>query len=173
MSFIAALLMRIPFLGTAATFLKGNLVYLRILAVVMLALFIAWAVYGKHKAEAALQQATTSFEQRLTVLEGVNQAHMATITNLEQLREKDAQALQGLMNDFRELTAKDALIRRRFKELEASDEEVRAYLNRPVPRQLACVLDGTCPNGYESRNANRKSQATRGAGKSLPGPSLP
>jgi hypothetical protein len=80
----------------------------------------------------------------------VNQAHEETIRELKDLRGQDAKALDGLLNDYKTLAESDSKVRTRLHHLETSNENVRNYLNLPVPAQLDCLLNDTCTADQDS-----------------------
>ena len=144
MTFLLSLIGKFPWLGTFAGFVstKGRLIieYILIAAVVTMAgaMLALWSV--KKHTDAKLE----TVQQRVTVLESENQRQETTIAYLKELRRKDAQALDGLMQDYRILAERDHKVRDRLKELERSNESVRNYLNRPLPAELKCLLNNTC-----------------------------
>lgn len=163
-----SLLSKIPFLGTAATFLtsKFRLVieYALIAAVVIIA-GVAVALWGaKKKTELVLAQTETRLttsESRLSTVESVNQANLETINQLTSLRSKDASAIDGLLTDYRSLSNNDTAVRTRLQTLERSNEAVRDYLNQPVPTELACLLNGTCATGDKGSDKDSATGAAK------------
>lgn len=83
-------------------------------------------------------------QQRMSIVEFVNDVHENRIGELKELRVKDAEALSGLMNDYRQLAVKDENVRRRLDSLETSNEIIRDYLNTPIPDDIKCLLDDSC-----------------------------
>lgn len=110
-----------------------------------------WSQKGK---QARQLQAT---EQRVTVLELVQEQNVATIEDLKRLRHNDARALDGLLTDFKELSARDTQVRQRLRILEQSNEAIRDYLDTPIPLELRCLLDATCYPGNGPGNQDRAS----------------
>lgn len=152
------LLSKIP----GVSWLTGNfrlvIEYALIAAVVSLA-GVAVALWGaKKNTEIVLSKTETRLtgaEARMTTLESVNQAHEATIVELKELRGQDAKALDGLLGDYKILAEADARVRTRLHNLETSNENVRNYLNLPVPAQLDCLLNDTCTPADQGRDKDR------------------
>jgi hypothetical protein len=109
---------------------------------------VAVSLWGaKAKTELVLAKTETRLnasENRMATLESVNQFHQETIKELKDLRGKDAQALDGLLTDYKMLAQSDSKVRTRLHRLENLNEGVRNYLNLPVPVELECVLNDTC-----------------------------
>jgi len=120
---------------------------------------VAVALWGaKKNTEIVLSKTETRLtgtEARMTTLESVNQAHEATIKDLKDLRGQDAKALDGLLNDYKLLAESDTKVRTRLHNLETSNENVRNYLNLPVPAQLDCLLNDTCTPANQGSNKDR------------------
>lgn len=137
--------------------------YLLIAAVVTLA-GVAVALWGaKKKTEIVLSKTETRLgatEGRVTTLESVNEAHEATIKELKDLRGQDAKALDGLLNDYKILAESDSKVRTRLHNLETSNENVRNYLNLPVPAQLDCLLNDTCTPADKGSDKDRAGKAS-------------
>jgi chromosome segregation ATPase len=147
------LLSKIP----GVSWLTGNfrlvIEYALIAGVITLA-GVAMTLWGaKAKTEIVLAKTETRLgatENRVTTLESVNQAHEETIRELKDLRGQDAKALDGLLNDYKTLAESDSKVRTRLHHLETSNENVRNYLNLPVPAQLDCLLNDTCTADQDS-----------------------
>lgn len=158
-----SLLSKIP----GVSWLTGNfrlvIEYVLIGTVVSLA-GVAVALWGaKAKTEVILAKTETRLgatEGRVTTLESVNQAHEETIKELKDLRGQDAKALDGLLNDYKLLAESDARVRTRLHSLETSNENVRNYLNLPVPAQLDCLLNDTCTPADKGSDKDRKGGAS-------------
>ena len=155
-----SLLSKIP----GVSWLTGNfrlvIEYALIAAVVSLA-GVAVALWGaKKNTEITLSKTETRLtgaESRMTTLESVNQAHEETIKELKDLRGQDAKALDGLLGDYKILAEADTRVRTRLHNLETSNENVRNYLNLPVPAQLDCLLNDTCTPADKGSDKDRKS----------------
>lgn len=158
-----SLLSKIP----GVSWLTGNfrlvIEYALIGAVVTLA-GVAVALWGaKKNTEITLSKTETRLtatEGRMTTLESVNEAHEKTIVELKELRGQDAKALDGLLGDYKILAEADSKVRTRLHNLETSNENVRNYLNLPVPAQLDCLLNDTCTPADKGSDENRKGGAS-------------
>lgn len=94
-----------------------------------------------------------------------NQMNSRTIVRLMELRQRDAEALKGLLDDNHMLYASDKQARDRVAALEREDESVRKYLSQPVPASLAGLLNSeTAGPGAEARTPSS------GSARTLPAP---
>jgi hypothetical protein len=100
-------------------------------------------------------------------VESVNQ-QQETIGELKELRLQDAQALTGLLTDYKVLADNDARARNRLATLEKSNETVRNYLNQRIPPDLACLLNNTCDTGNSGSDKGGTGSTSRGAGAAVP-----
>lgn len=150
-------LSKLPFIGKAVTFVtdKKRLVleYLLIAAVITIG-GAAFGLWLKTKAvENDLLQTQVTLESaksRLTAIEFTNEQQAGTIATLRDLRNKDAFAMQGLMSDYKRLSARDKYFRDQLKHLENTNAEVRSYLDTPIPSDLACLLNDCNKDGNQA-----------------------
>lgn len=153
-----SLLSKIPGVSWVTGNFRLVIEYALIATVVILA-GVAVALWGgKKKTEVVLAQTETRLtgaEARMTTLESVNEAHEETIKELKDLRGQDAKALDGLLSDYKMLAEADSRVRTRLHNLETSNENVRNYLNLPVPAQLDCLLNDTCTPADKGSNKDR------------------
>jgi cell division protein FtsB len=153
-----SLLSKIPGVSWVTGNFRLVIEYALIATVVTLA-GVAVALWGgKKKTEVVLAQTETRLtgaEARMTTLESVNEAHEETIKELKDLRGQDAKALDGLLSDYKMLAEADSRVRTRLHNLETSNENVRNYLNLPVPAQLDCLLNDTCTPADKGSNKDR------------------
>jgi uncharacterized membrane-anchored protein YhcB (DUF1043 family) len=105
----------------------------------------------------ALEDKLKETNKLVTSLEIANQTQDATIDDLKVLRNKDAQALDGLLNDYKSLASNDAVVRSRLSTLEKSNATVHDYLSQPLPAELTCLLNNTCS---KDSNKDRTSSPT-------------
>lgn len=173
---ITLLLTKLPWLATAWGFLKNKkrlvIEYVLIAIVVAVAGFTFTLWLSKIRTEKALAETRTDLvtvQGRLTAVESINQAQEATIGELKELRHADAQALTGLLTDYKVLAENDARARKRLDSLEKTNEAVRTYLNQRIPPDLACLLNGTCEAGNQGSDKDRAGNPARGAGAAVPG----
>ncbi len=152
------LISKLPFIGTALNFFiqKKRLVIEYLLIAILLG--TAGALVTLWLQKQGLDKRLESTLERVTVLEITTQQAEEAITNLKNMRARDARALEGLINDFKSLSEDDSRVRSRLKKLEASNETVRKYLDSPVPIALQCLLDGTCEDA--SGDKDRSPTAT-------------
>jgi hypothetical protein len=99
----------------------------------------------------------------------VNEAQGRAINEVERLRTIDATILSGLVKDLDASRNRNRVTLDRLQVLEKTNEQVRQYLNQPVPSSVSCLLDNSCsPNGDE--NGNRGEAPKPGAPGRVPGP---
>ncbi len=85
----------------------------------------------------------STVQERLDVVEDANSKNNQTIEQLKQLRIRDNKALQELVQNFQELSDINLAVKNKLRELEATNEVVRKYLNAPIPDSLRGLLNGT------------------------------
>lgn len=172
------LLSKLPFLATAATFVKTRsrlaIEYGLIAVLITVAGFTFSLWLSKGKTEKALSHAKSSLasvQGRLDSVEQINQTQEATIGELKELRLLDAQALTGLLSDYKSLSKSDTRARKRLDTLEKTNEVVRNYLDQRIPPDLVCLLNDTCRatgTGDTGRDENRATSSLLGIGSALP-----
>lgn len=144
MIFLLGLLTKIPFLGTAIGFVSSKKRLIIEYALIAVVLSLAAVTFTLWLQKRTTDQKLETVQASLTTLEVANQIQDKTIDDLKDLRKRDAHALDGLLSDFKVLAEHDNTVRRKLRNLETTNEAVRDYLNKPVPAELACVLDNTC-----------------------------
>lgn len=149
-------------LSGAATFVasKGRLIIeYALIAIVVTLCGVASALWvQKQRTAYTLAKTETRLvgaEGRITAVEGVNQAHEATIQDLKKLRGQDAKAIDGLITDYKGLSKSDEAARSRLQNLEKSNATVRTYLNQRVPAELTCLLNNTCAPADKDSHQDR------------------
>lgn len=172
---ITLLLTKLPWLASALGFMKNKkrlvIEYALIAVLVAVAGFTFTMWLSKERIEKSLlttQLELQTVSSRLNSVEEVNQAQEATISELKELRLKDAQALTGLLTDYKTLADNDYRARQRLSSLEKSNETVRNYLNQPIPPDLVCLLNNTCNAGNSGSDKDRAGSSSRGAGATVP-----
>ncbi len=143
-----AKLLAFPLIGKVAGFFtteRRSLIfgYVMILAVVVIGGFTVTLWASKNKVTNDLHTAQlklTAAEQRIDKVEMVNQAQEATISDLRELRLRDAKAVAGLFQDMDRLGERDARVRQQLTSLEKNNAAVRSYLDQPVPSDLRELL---------------------------------
>lgn len=147
-------LKKVPFLGTAISFVTGN----ARLAIeyVLIALAIAGAAtaitlwYRTHY----LETRNDELRERISNVEVINEAQDKTITDLQDLRKQDAAVMAGLVTDYAKLSKSDMAARKKLSDLEKQNANVRDYLDQPLPPELVCMLNNSC-TGAEAGGQNR------------------
>lgn len=119
----------------------------------LIALVIAASAFGlkmyiessKHeKLQLKTMVQLTALSKDLQEQKANNQLIADGLEHLGSMRQRDSAALAGLIHDLRVLSAKDESARKVLEELENRNDEVRSYLDTPIPVRLACVLNETC-----------------------------
>ena len=153
------LIVKVPWISNVVTLFTSKkrllLEYFLIALVVMIAgfTFTMWLQKGRLALSLAeTQTELVSVHDRLTVVETVNTQQEETIASLNELRVSDARALGSLITDYKFLAQNDLQARKRLDSLEQTNETVRTYLNQPVPLDLICLFDQTCPAGDKGSN---------------------
>lgn len=169
------LLAKLPFISTVAKFVTGKsrlaIEYGLIAVLIAVAGFTVNLWLSKLKTERDLLQTKTdlqSVQKRLVTVEGISQSQEVTISNLRELRLRDAQSLTGLLDDYKALSLSDARARKRLDSLERTNEAVRTYLDQRIPPDLVCLLDGTCATA--SGNTGSEGDRTPGSPKRVDPP---
>lgn len=172
---ITLLLTKLPWLASALGFFKHKtrlvIEYVLIAVIVAVAGFTFTMWLSKERTEKSLlttQNELQTVQQRLGAVESVNRQQQETIGELKELRLQDAQALTGLLTDYKVLADNDARARNRLVTLEKSNETVRNYLNRHIPPDLACLLNNTCDTGNSGSDKDGAGGTARGAGAAVP-----
>ena len=162
------LLSKVPFVGTAVSFVTGNIRL--VIEYVLIALVIACAASALtlwYRTN-ALEGKNETLIDRVSKVEGINEQQDATIVTLRDLRERDGKVINALVKDFDEILGSDTLRRKELRELETKDENVRAYLDQPLPSSLACLLNHTC--GSQGGDKDRAGKAAGGTAGSVQSP---
>lgn len=92
----------------------------------------------------SLEDENKNLYARVVSAEMINGAQDQTILQLKELREVDARMLAGLIQEYDKLTKADEEARQKITLLETRHENVRSFLDTPLPAELACVLNNTC-----------------------------
>lgn len=137
-------LKKVPFLGTAISFVTGNA------RLVIEYVLIALAIAGAATAIALwyrtnyLEARNDELRERVVNVEVINEAQDKTISDLQALRQQDAAVMAGLVTDYAKLSKSDAHARKKLSELEKQNANVRDYLDQPLPPELVCMLNNSC-----------------------------
>lgn len=145
--------------------------YLLIALVVVIGGAVTALWWNKKQVEYKLTQTQLQLQtvkNRVDSLEYLTSKQEETIQQLSKAREKDANALGGLLEDYRRFTASDYHMRQRLDSLETKNEEVHDYFIQPIPRQLVCLLDPqACREGSEAGTGVLKGSPAGSAGEAL------
>jgi septal ring factor EnvC (AmiA/AmiB activator) len=132
------------FLSSIKTFLltKTRLVieYFLIGFVITLA-GVTFTLWLKNKTLTTNLEITRS---NITQLTSALETQDKTINDLKELRTRDANAIDGLVNDYRSIAQSNKEVNDRLANLEKTNEEVRRYMRDPLPAAIKCVLNNTC-----------------------------
>lgn len=155
---------RVPFLGTAVSFVAGNA------RLVIEYVLIALAITGAATAIALwyrtnyLEACNDELRERVVNVEAINEAQDKTISDLQALRRQDAAAMAGLVTDYAKLSKSDATARKKLSELEKQNANVRDYLDQPLPPELVCMLNNSCTAAKASGAGSQGNAAEQPAG---------
>lgn len=157
-------LKKVPFLGTAVSFVAGNA------RLVIEYVLIALAIAGAATAIALwyrtnyLEARNDELRERVVNVEVINETQDKTISDLQALRQQDAAAMAGLVTDYAKLSKSDATARKKLSELEKQNANVRDYLDQPLPPELVCMLNNSCTAAQASGAGSQGGAAEQPAG---------
>ena len=100
--------------------------------------------YFQQQALDGFWQKMTEQEQSISKLEDANGNQKAVIDELASQRERDADAVEQLLNSISDLARQDETTRNRLHALEVSNAQTRAYLDGLVDPAVSCMLDPAC-----------------------------
>ena len=137
-------LSKVPFVGEAVAFVTNNARL--VLEYVLIALVIAGGALtiAAHYRVKELEESNTALTSRVATMEVVDATQNKTIADLQDLRQKDAEVMAGLVNDYAKLSKSDVSARKKLLDLEKQNARVRDYLSQPVPPELVCMLNNSC-----------------------------
>lgn len=113
---------------------------------------------------AGLQGKVESAENRVRLVEEVNQQQAQALDTIRGLNNVNDTMLKGIAADMEALRVRDRTTFTRLAALEKSNEAVRQYLNTVVPAPVGCVLDRSCP----AEDGGGVPAAKRGAPAAVP-----
>lgn len=157
-------LKKVPFLGTAVTFVTGNA------RLVIEYVLIALAIAGAATAIALwyrtnyLEARNDELRERVVNVEVINEIQDKIISDLQALRQQDAAVMAGLVTDYAKLSKSDATARKKLSELEKQNANVRDYLDQPLPPELVCMLNNSCTAAQASGAGSQGNAAEQPAG---------
>lgn len=148
--------------GSAFKWVKGNarlvIEYVLIALIVTIAGFTATIWIDKLKTEVKLAETAgvlQTVKNTVTILEDVADSQGNEITTLKNLRQIDSDALTALVDNMKKLAQKDSQVRARLQHLEDTNEVVRAYMDTPIPPDVACMHDDACEEGGGNGEGNK------------------
>lgn len=147
LSFLCAL----PVIGGFVTYVKDNVRNLvDILLVAGLVALAAFAVVSHLRAK-GLETKAEVLSTQVLELSVANASQTKALADLQEVRKKDSAATAGLVKRLGEINEATNDAKRRMAELEANNEQIRSYLDQPLPADVACVLnDGCKPGGADA-----------------------
>lgn len=106
------------------------------------------------------QNALDGFWQRIERVEDQNKELQqandeldGTVAQLTEQRERDSNAISGLIDRMKQLDTQDDETRTRLEELEKNNAETRAYLDSLVDPAVSCLLDPACKGDGDSKGS--------------------
>ena len=157
-------LKKVPFLGTAVSFVAGNARLVIEYALIALAITGAATAIALWYRTNYLEACNDKLRERVANVEAINEAQDKTISDLQALRQQDAAAMAGLVTDYAKLSKSDATARKKLSELEKQNANVRDYLDQPLPPELVCMLNNSCTAAQASGASSQGSAAEQPAG---------
>lgn len=156
------LLEKLPFLGSAVTWLKNKkrlfIEYVLLACVVAiggLALGL-WLTKKELKSDLSDKQTQLdSVKGQVVGLKLTNDIQAQTITGLKNARQTDSETLAALFLELERVSKGDKSVRERLAKLEQSNEAVRNFRNMPVPPELGCLLEPRACKDGKPTNASR------------------
>lgn len=125
---------------TVATLLSKVDPYRPIIYGVLALGIIAAGAYGYHRWTSMAKDLELA-QTKLQMAEQVNQNNQQTIKDLQDQRKRDSEALTGLAADVAAIRRTTGATHSAVKNLGATNEHVREYLQRAVPDDLRGVLN--------------------------------
>ena len=151
-------LKKVPFLGTAISFVTGNVRL--VIEYVLIGLIIAGmatAITLWYRTQ-YLETRNDELRERVVNVEVINETQDKTISDLQALRQQDAAVMAGLVTDYAKLSKSDMAARKKLSDLEKQNANVRDYLDQPLPPELVCMLNNSC-TGAEASGAGSQGSA--------------
>ena len=157
-------LKKVPFLGTAVSFVAGNARLVIEYALIALAITGAATAIALWYRTNYLEACNDELRKRVVNVEAINEAQDKTISDLQALRQQDAAVMAGLVTDYAKLSKSDATARKKLSKLEKQNANVRDYLDQPLPPELVCMLNNSCTAAQASGASSQGSAAEQPAG---------
>lgn len=137
---------------------SGRLVaeYFLIGAVVILGSLCVNLYMSDREAKKYVDNLSLQVKEQHVEIQAMNTANdeqTKTINALQELRNRDSEALGGLVRDFQVLAKTNNSVDKRLKTLEQNNETVRKYLQADIPTPLICLLNKQdCPDKPNLKN---------------------
>lgn len=110
-------------------------------------IYIGWIKSEKDAAE----QQQALLDDKVNDLQDIITQQSQSVKSLLDLREKDYEVLSGLSARFQSIEREMTSLQRARNEIKATNDEVKNYLNAPVPAELRSLYNATGKGG----NANK------------------
>lgn len=154
LAFLASLVSKvksIPFVGTALSFVADKFRLVIEYVLIGLLITVAGFTLALWLEKSNLQDSVQAMTTKLAGVEINDKVQNETIEQLKDLRLQDAQAISGLLDDYKYLAKHDRDAEARLNDLEKSNATVRAYLDSSIPPELVCLLNNTCAPSDDSK----------------------
>jgi type II secretory pathway pseudopilin PulG len=155
---------KVPFLGTAVTFVTGNVRLVIEYALIALTIVSAATAIALWYRTNYLEARNDELRERVVNVELINEAQDKTISDLQETREQDAAVLAGLIADYDKLSKADTAARKKLSNLEKRNAKVHGYLDESLPPELGCMLNDSCTATQTSGAGGQGSAAESSAG---------
>jgi hypothetical protein len=142
------LLNQIPFIGSALSFVTGNIRTVIEYALVALLMAIGGTAITLWFKTKALESKADALQYNLSLEQTVNNYQTQAIRDYQNLRERDAKAMDTIVRSMDVLASKNSSHKQKLSTLEKNNALVRETLNAPVPSALNCLYNpSTCEQG--------------------------
>ena len=140
------LLSKIPFLGTASSWVLGNLRTVIEYALVALLMAIGGTALTLWFKTQALETKAEILQSNLASEQVINSYQTQAIREYQDLRERDAKAMSTITKSMEVIASNKATQKEKLVTLEKNNALVRETLNTPVPPSLNCLYNPTTCN---------------------------
>lgn len=155
------LLNKIPFLGSSISFVTGNMRTVIEYALVALLMAIGGTALTLWFKTKALETKADALQHNLTLEQTVNNYQTQAIRDYQDLRSRDAKAMETIVKGMDVLASKNATHKQKLATLEKNNELVREAINAPVPSALNCLYNpSTCQQGGDKSREGVPSTST-------------
>lgn len=166
---LKTLLAKVPFLGTAVSWATGNLRTIIEYALVCVTMAIGGAAITLWFKTKVLEDKAETLQGNLIVEQVINQQQNEALRAYQDLRRRDAEAMDTVVHSMDILVSKSASHKEKLATLERNNEIIRETLHAPVPSGISCLYNpSTCP---EASGASGAGTPASNAVPALPGAS--